>query len=632
MSLYSSIVAWSAQLPAFMRDALRRLVQKDELADADIEELTAICRAEHSLVADGPKSVPLALEHVPDAVGGGEDVRILRVEANRNVKALQNDQKLTVAEGGLTVVYGDNGAGKSGFARIIKQTCKARGEHEPVLPDVFAKATGVPTADLVYRVGEDERVFPWSEGAGAPLELSGISVFDARAVKVYVDKPNEIAWQPAGLDLIEKLADASDGVKALLKAELAALEAQRPQLPALPPETTAGAFLVGLSHETDPAALEVLRPSDDDVGRREELRKLLTQKDPAKEAAGVRAFAERVRVLLRRVSGLEKSLGITAIQELGALHAGTVAAVEAAKLASEHAFAGETVSGIGEPAWLAMWQAAEAFATSGATSDGLFPSQEAGARCVLCLQPLAGDAPERLRRFREFVRDRTSQDRDRKLREWNKRLRSLHSERVREETDAGLLQEIRARDENVASVAERFLTSAESVLASLPAPEPLPDRLAVVPLPAGCADALDGFVRTLQAEAAQLDAAADPELRGRLKDQLAELLARADLVAATAAIRDEIARLQRVHGLTEAIRSTNTKAISTKGDEFTRELVDGPVIREYPIRADLHGRPFPRTRIGFLVPAAKQASSLVSRSWSPASATGADVSRRQKAH
>jgi hypothetical protein len=54
-----------------------------------------------------------------------EQPRLTRVHSVRNVNALRDDQSLVVARTGLTVVYVDNGAGKSGYVRMLKRVCRA---------------------------------------------------------------------------------------------------------------------------------------------------------------------------------------------------------------------------------------------------------------------------------------------------------------------------------------------------------------------------------------------------------------------------------------------------------------------------------------------------------------------------
>jgi predicted ATPase len=47
---------------------------------------------------------------------------------------------LTFEEAGLTIIFGDNGTGKSGYARLLKRITRARHQEE-ILSDVIGSAT-----------------------------------------------------------------------------------------------------------------------------------------------------------------------------------------------------------------------------------------------------------------------------------------------------------------------------------------------------------------------------------------------------------------------------------------------------------------------------------------------------------
>jgi ABC-type enterochelin transport system ATPase subunit len=63
----------------------------------------------------------------------------------KHVNALQPGETLTFQKSGLTVIYGDNGAGKSGYARVLKQACRARlPKDDIVLPAVNLESAAAP--------------------------------------------------------------------------------------------------------------------------------------------------------------------------------------------------------------------------------------------------------------------------------------------------------------------------------------------------------------------------------------------------------------------------------------------------------------------------------------------------------
>ena len=67
----ADILRWSADLPGWQRDALRRLCGQTKLEAADIMVLVAICKGDAT-------AVPLDASHIRDPAANG-DVRLTRL-------------------------------------------------------------------------------------------------------------------------------------------------------------------------------------------------------------------------------------------------------------------------------------------------------------------------------------------------------------------------------------------------------------------------------------------------------------------------------------------------------------------------------------------------------------------------
>jgi hypothetical protein len=95
----------------------------------------------------------------------------------------------------LTIVYGDNGAGKTGYIRILKQACRARGQ-EAILGNVVL--TGIappkPTVAIKYRVGVDAATREWT-GGDADEFVSCVSIFDTQCAAIYLNERTD----PSGI-------------------------------------------------------------------------------------------------------------------------------------------------------------------------------------------------------------------------------------------------------------------------------------------------------------------------------------------------------------------------------------------------------------------------------------------------
>lgn len=219
----ANILAWSADNPGWQRDALRRLATQAALEPAEINELVAICKG------DSP-AVPLEAGHLRDPNRDQGEVYLRQVHGVRHVNALTTDQRLTLHGARLTIIYGHNGSGKSGYARILKKACRARmpGRGEEIILDTYDPAPGTPSATIEYAISGQNRTCAWQLGQAADTALSAVSVFDSRTASIHVDEANDVAYTPLPLKLLRALAQLCKSVKDKLAAEITQIKAQTP--------------------------------------------------------------------------------------------------------------------------------------------------------------------------------------------------------------------------------------------------------------------------------------------------------------------------------------------------------------------------------------------------------------------
>jgi recombinational DNA repair ATPase RecF len=134
----------------------------------------------------------------------------------RNVNALPCGQEILFGEQ-LTLIYGDNGAGKTGYVRPLGSAALARGERD-VLPNaaiVFA-ASATPQADIELSKDGSKRVVTWSRGQNCK-ELAGFYVFDTVSMRAHLTGSNALSFSPSGLSRLKRLAEVTDEVRSRLK-------------------------------------------------------------------------------------------------------------------------------------------------------------------------------------------------------------------------------------------------------------------------------------------------------------------------------------------------------------------------------------------------------------------------------
>lgn len=579
-SVLEQIVTWSKTRPSWQRDALRRLALEED-AHHDTNYFTTCCLASHGL-ADDPGMEPLSADHIATVPGGTPPVRITAVGALKNVNALQDDQTLEVATDGLTLIYGGNGTGKSGFMRVFKQVCRARGGAPPVYPNVYTKSPGPPSARISFTVGAHAHECDWTAGVPAPAELSAVSTFDAHSASVYVSQNNELAYVPSGLHLLQRLTTLCDRVQQRVDQKKAVLDASRCKLPDVSPLSRLAALLDALGTNGAVEAVgDYVALSDEDAKRLNELRALrarLDAEDPRKRAREMRQRASRIMAASDRFAAAATALSddkVTAYREADdAYHA----AERAARIASSTAFTNEPVDGIGTDEWNALWSAARAFSEQHAYPGRDFPVTEEAA-CVLCQQPIGSAASSRLTRFEAFVRDTTRAQAD----QARARSEALRAHIVRVQTAPIVDEELSVELVDVNSQAANTLDAAIATL--LRRREAATTRFGAewAPLPPvpSFPTTLVNQARDLVASAAELLEAVDPERRKRVDTEFTLLNDRATIAGALADIQTEHDRRLHLRKL-EACRSdTHTNAISNFARVLTESAATATMIAQF---------------------------------------------------
>jgi energy-coupling factor transporter ATP-binding protein EcfA2 len=332
----------------------------------------------------------------------------------QGVNALLPGQRLEFGTKGVTVLFGENASGKSGYSRVLKQACRARA-RESVLPDVSGRtqSTAPPEASFEIEIAGRPDKVKWVQGSSPPEALADIAVFDDRCARVYIDEANEVAYIPYGLDVFPKLARVCKRLREQLHAEMEGVgEPAEPLVDVLSRVVGEGKPLARVDAETKTDQIEKAAVfTEDDSRKLAELTRHiaeLTATDPRIRAQSRRRLKQRIDHLRRSLFGLKNAVCAKAIRKLRRAQSDASAAEEAARTASQRAFKGEPLQGTGGEAWRIMFESAERYSRSDAYPGRAFPVTGAGSRCVLCQQPLDPEAGDRLQRFRDFLQADTA--------------------------------------------------------------------------------------------------------------------------------------------------------------------------------------------------------------------------------
>lgn len=263
MTLLHRILKWTETLPMWQRDAARRLLQnEDGLSDNDYSELYTLLKESYGLPNPaGVKAIPLAPDHLPAEIEAGETVILKSIRELNNVNRIAKNQTLTFSDTGITIIYGGNGSGKSGYARVMKRACRSRDQSEPVHPDANDPEAkdAIPSAIFDIEISGATEAVPWARDIASPEKLSKIAVFDARCARSYLTAEHDVAYLPYGLDILENLANkVLPELKHRLDNEIIGINVDAKPFKHLYGDTEVGKQIEGLTSKSDPRKSKLL--------------------------------------------------------------------------------------------------------------------------------------------------------------------------------------------------------------------------------------------------------------------------------------------------------------------------------------------------------------------------------------
>ena len=130
-SAVDDILEWAAEkLAPWRQDALRRLACSSALGATDYEELLALVKTKvgFALAKRAPESFALTKAHFA-VVATGPAIHVRSIRNVKNVNRLIPSAELNFSPTGITVIYGRNGSGKSGFVRVLRTACRTRTDN-----------------------------------------------------------------------------------------------------------------------------------------------------------------------------------------------------------------------------------------------------------------------------------------------------------------------------------------------------------------------------------------------------------------------------------------------------------------------------------------------------------------------
>ena len=429
MTPIEQVAQWIEDKPVWWKHAVRLTLRHGILEQIHLDEIYHIARVEHFLEPHTPISI--AAQAPADFSGFTNELNAVNLVGLSNVKGvgiLAEDQNLKLPGNGLFIVYGDNGAGKSSYASILKSACLTRGDRPQIIGNVFAAENPEPEATITVAVDGTNQTLNWKPSSQSNHLLKAIRVFDSSSAHHYVNKEDVLGFKPVGLNILTELTKAINQLKAIVSEDILPGNGLI-RLEALRSNTPAALFVNNLSSNSKESELEQFAAAPHEFDRIESLRKEL-YRDRMQTAETKKASLHQQRELLaplfKRSFDILRYLGDKALSRLSELqldYADKQQKADELKTAIIDDLPLETVAGV---SWKVMWDAARSFVQQEPKSIDFPPIK--GDTCPICLQDIDAQSERRLKSLSSFLANSAAKEADEALKLVNNAINMISSQ------------------------------------------------------------------------------------------------------------------------------------------------------------------------------------------------------------
>jgi recombinational DNA repair ATPase RecF len=400
-TLLNDIRCFAETLPEFGKFLASKLLIGERISEDDYNTAYNYFKEEFELKEKNTSS-PIKIDCLEDDNNTfKKDLFLSRLDNVEGVNALVSNQVLEF-HSNLTIIYGVNGSGKSGYVRLLKNAFFSRAKEE-ISPNIYQEeANKQIKANMYFSSGNHtyHLVYPNDKNR---TEFLQFSVFDKKCAITHLDGKNQYEFKPAGLLFFSSLIDAYKKVEQLLHAEIFQKNQSENFAAYFDGESEINGICQILSANTNIQLLRRYLPyTKEDAKKKEELIKqkavLLTQ-NTEKEIQKVKELLTqfgRLRTTLINVNRFFEQSSMDKI-DLAILDYKTKEDIS--KKEGIQSFRAIVHYDINNTHWSDFIEAAERFATS---QNEDYPSE--GDPCILCQQPLTIEATQLIHKYWAYLK------------------------------------------------------------------------------------------------------------------------------------------------------------------------------------------------------------------------------------
>ena len=401
------IIQWFREQRVWVQDAAKTFYENGEFTDRDIKRYANECIDEASGKKKEIDLSGLNLLFRDDR----KNFSVKSISNVEGVNALSSSKELGFVTDGVTVVYGENGAGKSGYIRILKKLADAKYKEE-LKGNVYSKTREKQSCNITISCDGNEINLDCDLSKdGEHAILRDIDIFDTKISAAYINDANEASYEPWIFSLFRELAVVAALVKKQIETMKYSIDTHEISVPSDLASTTAGKRLSEITIKTVfDDELFTWNPEDDDELQKKEkeanvdaIKNIITQlAGEIKQIKGVKDYLKKFEEFFSEDNVVSINNAKQSFEE-----------VLKEKKAAEIIFGNDASildkASLSNSAWKALWKDARDYYETLLKDKGVVKYTVKTGVCPLCGQEVDDKHAHRMKSIDEYINGNISQ-------------------------------------------------------------------------------------------------------------------------------------------------------------------------------------------------------------------------------
>ncbi len=403
-TLENDIKNFVGSLPYWAQFLASKILSGSSISNNDIERSYSFLK---EMLGFSDKTVESSIPlnfNVKSARNFRKELVFTKLEDVEGVNALAKNQTLEFHPN-LTIIYGVNGSGKSGYIRLFKKVFLSKFPEE-ILPNVYIEENRTEIkAKFTFSAGTEEIPLYFSDRENA--EFSQFSVFDGKGVLQQLADKNEFEYRPAGLSFFSDLTQSVNKVEAKLNLELQKKTSSNEFSIWFDGDSEIKTFVENLSENTElEKQVKYLPFSEEDKLEKEKIQEkydeiLLAVNGKEKEIKKAESLKVLVASTISSIEILNQKFSKGSLTNISKSIDNCLKKETEAKSMGIGIFSSDGIEGIGSKAWRDFILAAKDFVKHQKTDQGVYPKK--GDICLFCHQPLSQESIKLIENYWAYV-------------------------------------------------------------------------------------------------------------------------------------------------------------------------------------------------------------------------------------